>query len=202
MENWVINTGLLSSLIFEGEELLLRPLTPNFWRAPTDNDFGNYMPDWAKAWEQAGRNRKIRSDHGVHALKSAVAPRQRLGRRLGVVRPGSGRVGRDVPGHLERSRRESRVRVSQLDRMVIARCEVDLDTALKGHGECRQTVIVGVLSNQVDATGRPRDIPGRGRSEVSGEDIDDVRVRQRLPSPGHHKLAGFQRKVIFSPSIL
>ena len=55
------DTGLLSSLIFEGEELLLRPLTPNFWRAPTDNDFGNYMPDWAQAWEQAGRNRRLDS---------------------------------------------------------------------------------------------------------------------------------------------
>jgi beta-galactosidase len=55
------DTGLLSSLVFEGEELLLRPLTPNFWRAPTDNDFGNYMPDWAQAWEQAGRNRKLDS---------------------------------------------------------------------------------------------------------------------------------------------
>jgi beta-galactosidase len=55
------DTGLLSSLVFEGEELLLRPLTPNFWRAPTDNDFGNYMQDWAQAWEQAGRNRRLES---------------------------------------------------------------------------------------------------------------------------------------------
>jgi beta-galactosidase len=53
------DTGLLSSLVFEGDELILRPLTPNFWRAPTDNDFGNYMQDWAQAWEQAGRNRKL-----------------------------------------------------------------------------------------------------------------------------------------------
>ncbi len=55
------NTGLLSSLVFEGEELILRPLTPNFWRAPTDNDFGNYMQDWAQVWEQAGRNRRLDS---------------------------------------------------------------------------------------------------------------------------------------------
>ncbi len=55
------DTGLLSSLVFNGEELLLRPLTPNFWRAPTDNDFGNYMQDWAQAWEQAGRNRTLES---------------------------------------------------------------------------------------------------------------------------------------------
>ena len=38
---------------------MLKPLTPNFWRAPTDNDFGNYMHDWAAVWEQAGRNRNL-----------------------------------------------------------------------------------------------------------------------------------------------
>jgi len=62
------DTGLLSSLVFEGEELILRPLRPNFWRAPTDNDFGNYMPVWAQSWEQAGRNRKLES---LRILESA-----------------------------------------------------------------------------------------------------------------------------------
>jgi beta-galactosidase len=55
------NTGLLVSLESADNELLLAPLTPNFWRAPTDNDFGNYMPDWAAVWEQAGRNRTLES---------------------------------------------------------------------------------------------------------------------------------------------
>ena len=55
------DSGLLSSLVFSGKELLLAPLAPNFWRAPTDNDFGNYMQDWAAVWEQAGRNRSLRS---------------------------------------------------------------------------------------------------------------------------------------------
>ena len=32
---------------------------PNFWRAPTDNDFGNYMGDWAAVWQQADRNREL-----------------------------------------------------------------------------------------------------------------------------------------------
>ncbi len=39
----------------------MAPLTPNFWRAPTDNDFGNYMQEWAAVWEQAGRNRSLMS---------------------------------------------------------------------------------------------------------------------------------------------
>lgn len=55
------DTGLLSSLVVDKRELLLTPLTPNFWRAPTDNDFGNYMQDWASAWQQAGTNRKLES---------------------------------------------------------------------------------------------------------------------------------------------
>ena len=55
------SSGLLSSITTAGKELLLSPLAPNFWRAPTDNDFGNYMPDWAAVWEQAGRNRTLQS---------------------------------------------------------------------------------------------------------------------------------------------
>jgi len=52
-------SGLLSSIRFNGEELLLKPLAPNFWRAPTDNDFGNYMQDWAAVWRDAGANRRL-----------------------------------------------------------------------------------------------------------------------------------------------
>lgn len=52
-------TGLLSSLELDGREFVLSPLAPNFWRAPTDNDFGNYMPEWAAAWKEAGGNRKL-----------------------------------------------------------------------------------------------------------------------------------------------
>lgn len=54
-------TGLLVSIRHSDKELLQAPLVPNFWRAPTDNDFGNYMPAWAAMWEQAGRNRKLDS---------------------------------------------------------------------------------------------------------------------------------------------
>lgn len=54
-------TGLLESIKQGGEELLLTPLKPNFWRAPTDNDFGNYMNDWAKVWRDAGKHQVLRS---------------------------------------------------------------------------------------------------------------------------------------------
>ena len=52
-------SGLLSSIKVAGKQLMLKPLAPNFWRAPTDNDFGNYMGDWAGVWKQAGGNRRL-----------------------------------------------------------------------------------------------------------------------------------------------
>jgi len=54
-------SGLLSSLVLDGQELMLTPLTPNFWRAPTDNDFGNYMQDWASDWREASFKRRLES---------------------------------------------------------------------------------------------------------------------------------------------
>ena len=54
-------SGLLSSLVFNGTELILAPLTPDLWRAMIDNDFGNYMGDWAGVWQQGMRNRKLDS---------------------------------------------------------------------------------------------------------------------------------------------
>ncbi len=54
-----VSSGLLVSLKSHDRELLLAPLKPNYWRAPTDNDFGNYMQDWAAVWEQATRNRRL-----------------------------------------------------------------------------------------------------------------------------------------------
>jgi beta-galactosidase len=30
-----------------------QPIKPNFWRAPTDNDLGNNMQEWAKPWKIA-----------------------------------------------------------------------------------------------------------------------------------------------------
>ena len=52
-------TGLLSSYRHRERELLLTPLQPEFWRAMTDNDFGNYMGEWAAVWSQATGNRAL-----------------------------------------------------------------------------------------------------------------------------------------------
>ena len=54
-------TGLLTSLTYENRALLESPLTPNFWRAPVDNDFGWNMPEKSKAWQTASQHRIVKS---------------------------------------------------------------------------------------------------------------------------------------------
>jgi beta-galactosidase len=41
--------------------LLNRKPAPNFWRAPTDNDFGNGMPAKSNIWRTAGNNHILKS---------------------------------------------------------------------------------------------------------------------------------------------
>jgi beta-galactosidase len=65
-------TGLLSSIVMDGRELMLEPLAPNFWRAPTDNDFGNYMDDWAGVWRQAGNNRRLLNLESERAANGSI----------------------------------------------------------------------------------------------------------------------------------
>ena len=53
-------TGWLSSYKSSGKELLLMPLQPDFWRAPTDNDFGNNMPDRCAVWKDLQNDFKVK----------------------------------------------------------------------------------------------------------------------------------------------
>ena len=53
------STGLLSSFLYKGTKLLLAGPTPDFWRAPTDNDFGNRMPRRCAVWKNASSNRQL-----------------------------------------------------------------------------------------------------------------------------------------------
>ncbi|WP_394751202.1 glycoside hydrolase family 2 TIM barrel-domain containing protein [Spongiimicrobium salis] len=46
-------TGLIDTILLEGEALLLAPIQPHFWRAPNDNDFGNGMPERCHVWKDA-----------------------------------------------------------------------------------------------------------------------------------------------------
>ncbi len=54
-------TGLISDYEVNGVSILHEPITPNFWRAPTDNDFGNRMPFVAKIWKESSQERKLNS---------------------------------------------------------------------------------------------------------------------------------------------
>ena len=59
--SFATDTGWLTDYQYQGRDLLLAPLTANFWRAPTDNDLGNHMPQWAKIWQQAGGRLALQS---------------------------------------------------------------------------------------------------------------------------------------------
>jgi beta-galactosidase len=51
----------MNSLVFNGKEMLNdgKGPEPDFWRAPTDNDFGNGLDKRCRVWRKAGENRKL-----------------------------------------------------------------------------------------------------------------------------------------------
>jgi beta-galactosidase len=49
------NTGEMTSYQYKGKELLLSGPQPSFWRAPTDNDFGNGLPERSRIWRNTKR---------------------------------------------------------------------------------------------------------------------------------------------------
>ncbi len=48
-----LKNGSLLSFKKNGQENLLKPMTINFWRAPTDNDFGSNMQTKLRSWKNA-----------------------------------------------------------------------------------------------------------------------------------------------------
>ncbi len=52
-------TGYLTELYCGGENVLKGALKPNFWRAPTDNDFGNKMHVRCKNWKADSENQNL-----------------------------------------------------------------------------------------------------------------------------------------------
>jgi len=49
-------SGQLVSMQLSGKEILEEAVRPDFWRAPTDNDFGNRMEQRQAMWRNAGKN--------------------------------------------------------------------------------------------------------------------------------------------------
>jgi beta-galactosidase len=53
------STGDLNSYQIKGAELIKGALTPNFWRAYTDNDRGNLHHERCAVWREAGQKRRL-----------------------------------------------------------------------------------------------------------------------------------------------
>eukprot|EP00929_Paragymnodinium_shiwhaense_P078999 TRINITY_DN41006_c0_g1_i1.p1 TRINITY_DN41006_c0_g1~~TRINITY_DN41006_c0_g1_i1.p1 ORF type:complete len:1244 (+),score=201.97 TRINITY_DN41006_c0_g1_i1:43-3774(+) len=66
------SSGLLTSLIYGGHQLLASALEPNFWRAPVDNDYGANLQKDLACWRHAGREAKLEGDLVVQPSSGAV----------------------------------------------------------------------------------------------------------------------------------
>ncbi len=66
------DSGSISSYNVGGRELLSAPLEPNFWRAPTDNDRGNHMPERQGVWQLASLHRSCAEAKGEQAAPNVV----------------------------------------------------------------------------------------------------------------------------------
>jgi beta-galactosidase len=64
--------GLMTSYKKGDSELLTSGPVPNFWRAPTDNDFGNRLHNRSGVWRKAGENRKIKDFVVAHSNPETV----------------------------------------------------------------------------------------------------------------------------------
>lgn len=51
----------LTSYVINGTSIITSPLQPTFWRAPTDNDFGNKLPKRAVVWKEAVAAAKVKA---------------------------------------------------------------------------------------------------------------------------------------------
>jgi beta-galactosidase len=65
-----VATGTISSWLAGGTEFVAAGPRPNFWRAPTDNDRGNEMPERCAPWKDASRNWNL-SSSAVHQIGPA-----------------------------------------------------------------------------------------------------------------------------------
>ena len=66
--------GKINSLIFAGKEMLNdgKGPEPDFWRAPTDNDFGNGLDKRCKVWRKAGEGRKLTGSKVIQISENQV----------------------------------------------------------------------------------------------------------------------------------
>jgi len=65
-------TGIMNSLEYNGKQYLERGPVPNFWRAPTDNDFGNQMQKRCEVWKDASTQRVVESFNVIKPAYNTV----------------------------------------------------------------------------------------------------------------------------------
>ena len=65
-------SGLIGSYKSDNKSYLRSKPTPNFWRAPTDNDFGNGMERKCNVWRTAGENTSVKNISGKEVDGKAV----------------------------------------------------------------------------------------------------------------------------------
>jgi len=54
-------SGTLTEYSFRNQRLLSEGPQPDFWRAPTDNDYGDGMPEKSNIWRMAGKNKILKN---------------------------------------------------------------------------------------------------------------------------------------------
>jgi len=69
------SSGVIESYKFQEKQLIARPLAPNFWRAPTDNDNGNRMPRRQSIWRLAGPGMITQKTEAVRAGPAKIEVR-------------------------------------------------------------------------------------------------------------------------------
>ena len=65
-------SGTIDTWTYRGVDLVARGPLPSYWRAPTDNDLGNKMPDRLAAWETATQTQEVLSVAGEELAGGAV----------------------------------------------------------------------------------------------------------------------------------
>ena len=71
-------TGLLSKYAIANEAIIDGAARPNFWRAATDNDFGNGMPYKNDVWRNAGQQAKLVALNVVEQTSAKVVIKSTL----------------------------------------------------------------------------------------------------------------------------
>lgn len=71
---WILDekTGEIEHWSRNGQLITEEPIRPNFWRAPTDNDLGNGIQNWAQLWKGASEHMQINLLKGPSTVDNGI----------------------------------------------------------------------------------------------------------------------------------